>query len=372
MGNEQNINVKNNEKTGRGLFYGVIAVATFIVMAVGATFAYFTATTNSGNAAVETGSTTLQLKYISYGSGWMNRDLIPADTAVVEYSFENQDDSTISNAEGLNNALCKDDFGNSICSVYVFQVYNGANSPQSVSIDLVSEANSFYNLSAMAYQISLPTDTEALATYNDTTGLNGTLDPTFRKGNEEEGTTDDLINVVDNNETVLNEGTDIENNQYSPIYINRAGVVKTLLKYVDPENTSSLLPSVAIPVATVGDVNNLIPEKNMENLGTENLKARSSTVGSNIEIGGGEVKTFALVLYISNLNSDQTLYDAAKTFTGRVIVGSGDGSTGVSGTINATLREGALDGLQSNQTSQSGGSTGGNGGEPSGGETQQP
>ena len=79
----------------------------------------------------------------------MNRDLIPADTAVVEYSFENQDDSTISNEESLNNALCKDDFGNSICSVYVFQVYNGANSPQSVSIDLVSEANSFYNLSAM-------------------------------------------------------------------------------------------------------------------------------------------------------------------------------------------------------------------------------
>ena len=30
------------ENKGRGLFYGVIAIATFIVMAVGATFAYFT------------------------------------------------------------------------------------------------------------------------------------------------------------------------------------------------------------------------------------------------------------------------------------------------------------------------------------------
>ena len=44
---------------GKGLFYGVIAVATFIIMAVGATFAYFTATTNSANTAVQTGSTVL-------------------------------------------------------------------------------------------------------------------------------------------------------------------------------------------------------------------------------------------------------------------------------------------------------------------------
>ena len=53
-----------NELKGRGLFYGVIAVATFIIMAVGATFAYFTATTNSANTSVQTGSTTLQLHYI--------------------------------------------------------------------------------------------------------------------------------------------------------------------------------------------------------------------------------------------------------------------------------------------------------------------
>ena len=58
-------------------------------MAVGATFAYFTASTSSSSNAVQTGSTSLQLKYISYNEGWMNNDLIPADTTVVEYSFEN-------------------------------------------------------------------------------------------------------------------------------------------------------------------------------------------------------------------------------------------------------------------------------------------
>ena len=53
-----------NEFKGRGLFYAVIAIATFIIMAVGATFAYFTASTNSANTSVQTGSTTLQLQYI--------------------------------------------------------------------------------------------------------------------------------------------------------------------------------------------------------------------------------------------------------------------------------------------------------------------
>ena len=222
----------NNERQGRGLFYGVIALATFIVMAVGATFAYFTATTNSGDAAVQTGSTTLQLKYISYGSGWMYKDLIPADTNVVEYSFENQNDSTITNETDLNNALCKDDFGNSICSAYVFQVYNGANSPQSVSIDVVSDENSFYNLYAMAYEISVPTDPEAIAAYNEPS----VLDPKFRKTADQEG--DDLINVVDNSNQTLVEGTDIAHNQYTPVYLNRSTTVKTLLKHIDTANGS--------------------------------------------------------------------------------------------------------------------------------------
>ena len=147
---ENKKNVILTENRGRGLFYGVIAIATFIIMAVGATFAYFTATTESMNNTVQTGSTTLQLKYISYGEAWTKKDLIPADTMVVEYSIENQSDVTISNEvtdeDGEvtypingNNTLCKDDYGNSICSVYVFQVTNSAASPQNVSLNVVSE-----------------------------------------------------------------------------------------------------------------------------------------------------------------------------------------------------------------------------------------
>ena len=364
--NNQNVNINNNgEKRGRGLFYSVIAVAVFIVMAVGATFAYFTATTNSGERAVQTGSTTLQLKYVSYETAWMHNDLIPADSDIVEYSFEFQNNSTISNSTDLNNTLCKDDYGNSICSVYVFQVYNGANSPQNVNISLVSEDNTFYNLYAMGYEISIPTVDSDLNTYNsydDPENASTSLDPALRKSSADAETIG-IINVVDNAGTVLdfrNDGEDMPtataNNRFYPVYVNRAGTVKTLLKYKNGEN--SLTPSVDVHVTTVNEPQGLIPEKAVENLGNENAAARTSLIGSSIEIGGGEVKTFAIVLYIKNLESDQTIYDANKTFSGRVVVGSGDGTVGVSGSIGS-MTSGDL---QSHQSS-------GSGTEPSGGNT---
>lgn len=341
--------IKDNERKGRGLFYGVIAIATFIIMAVGATYAYFTATTNSGEASVRTGSTTLQLKYISYGDGWMNTDLIPVTSNIAEYSFENQNDTTLGEQDTLNNILCKDDFGNSICSVYVFQVYNNANSPQSVSISLVSTNNTFANLWTMAYALSLPTDSEQLALYepNDE-NHNGMFDPQFRKGNEDpESDTSNLINVTDANGNILSEGTNIMQNQYTPIYVNRKGVVKTLLRIKDSSNESSRIPS-NVKVALPTDASTRV------------------TVADDITINGGELSTFALVLYIQETGDDQTAVDAAMEFTGQVVVGSGDGSTGVTGTISAFNGEG----LQSQEGSGSGSEP--SGGEPSGGEPQTP
>lgn len=327
-------NQKNviSENKGRGLFYGVIAIATFIIMAVGATFAYFTATTQSMNSAVQTGSTTLQLKYISYGSAWMAKDLIPADTAIVEYSFESQNDTTITDESTRSNALCKDDFGNSICSVYVFQVTNSANSPQEVSLEVVSETNGFSALNAMAYEINLPED---LTKYNSEEKLNKTGDPIFRTGSTDE--TEGAIDVVDG------DGKILESTLYNEIYINRDDVSKTLLKWVesrDDENQTVVLKPA---------IDRLIVPITEDNQYSE-AKVRTAKIADKITIEGKETKTFALVLYIKNANVDQTVTDAAKEFTGQVVVSSGEGTGGVSGQINAfTSDENASDNLQSNQ-----------------------
>lgn len=328
---DNNQNQKNNifsETKGRGLFYGVIAIATFIVMAVGATFAYFTATTQSMNSAVQTGSTTLQLKYISYGTAWSKSDLIPANTAVVEYSVEKQHDETTTteaDEDGVystngNNTLCKDDFGNSICSVYVFQVTNSANSPQSVSLNVVSQVNGFASLNAMAYEIALPEDR---TNYDKVEGANGVNDPIFADGDSDE--TPNAVKVTDGYGTVLAAS------QYTPIYINRNGVTKTLLQYVESKEEDKIIKRPAIDRALVS-----LAEEGADLMEAEQ---RTAKIADDIEIEGGETKTFAIVLYIKNANIDQTETDAEKTFQGQVVVSSGDGSSGVSGSIGLVTEE---------------------------------
>lgn len=327
---EEKRNYVLKENQGRGLFYAVIAIATFIIMSVGATFAYFTATTQSTNTSVSTGSTTLELQYISYETAWSKNDLIPAGTAIVQYSVENQNDTTTSTPateEGVylkngNNTMCKDDYGNSICSVYVFQVTNSAQSPQSVSLNIVSEDNGFTNLNAMAYELSVEEENKDV--YKSEEAGNGVNDPIFRKNASD--LTEGAITVTDGN------GTMIEDPNYKPILINRKGVSKSLLEYITTEDDGttkkgSALDRQLVTVATEED-----KQKKSEE--------RMTRIADGIEIEGAETKTFAIVLYIKNLDDvDQTDEDAAKNFTGQVVVSSGDGNKGVSGYIKAALEQ---------------------------------
>ena len=117
MDNERN-------KNGRGIFYGVIGVATLVVAIIGATFAYFTATVSSngneitGNAAsvsfglrVEREETTDQT----------NGGLIPMSNSMVESAVNL---GGLPGGTGSNKAACVDDNGNSVCQIYKVTVTN--------------------------------------------------------------------------------------------------------------------------------------------------------------------------------------------------------------------------------------------------------
>ena len=105
--------MNNENKKGRGIFYGVIGVATLVVAIIGATFAYFTATqtndnTITGNAAsinfglkVERAETTDQT----------NGGLIPMSNTMVEKAVS-------------ATTPCKDDNGNSVCQIYKITLTN--------------------------------------------------------------------------------------------------------------------------------------------------------------------------------------------------------------------------------------------------------
>lgn len=332
------VNKKEQEK-GKGTFYGIIAFAVFIIMAVGATFAYFTASTNSVSGSVRTGSTTLKLDFISYESAWVSKRLIPAYTNVVEYSVEKRPD------DNSGKKMCIDDYGNEICSIYVFQVRNNANSPQNVFISLQSEENEFENLTAMLYKVSKGNGYSNSEPANDP-------DPVFvssinsATGGECADTDNDCVQVVDGvgsylypkGDSIYSGGNDVG---FEPIYVNRLGVVKELQSVTTEETTgeegnetttTTTTPSIAVKVPAVGEE-----------------AVRLSDAITLHGVGEGNVlnyETFMIILYIKDTGTNQNESDANKNFSGTVVVSGGDGTVGVTGTIGGVNKD-DYTGLQS-------------------------
>lgn len=103
---------ENNNK-GRGVFYGVIGVATLVVAIIGATFAYFTASATNG-ANVITGKMAnigfdLAVEKVVDPGAVGGRGMIPMSNTMVEAAA---------------NASCTDAAGNAVCQIYKVTVTN--------------------------------------------------------------------------------------------------------------------------------------------------------------------------------------------------------------------------------------------------------
>lgn len=355
----EQVNVREKEK-GKGTFYGIIAFAVFIIMAVGATFAYFTASTNSVSGSVRTGSTTLKLDFISYESAWISQNLIPAATNVVEYSVEKRPD------DNSGKPMCIDDYGNEICSLYVFQVRNNANSPQDVFVSLQSEENNFENLTAMLYRVHYKDENAASAS-----APSFSPDPIFvssensdgevAEGEEPDpciGENNSCVQVKDGGGGDLYPKGDARYSDptvpdvgFVPVYVNRLNVVKELQSVTTTETTgeegsqtttTTTTPSIAVKVPAVGE-----PAVRLSDAVT--LHGLGEANESNYE-------TFMIVLYIKETGDSQNGRDDQSTFSGTVIVSGGDGTVGVTGTIGGVDKD-DFTGLQSDtntNTTQSG------------------
>lgn len=117
---------KNN---GRGIFYGVIGVATLVVAIIGATFAYFTATatnnaTITGNMATITFSLAVEKVTTAdeaYGG------MIPMSNNMIEAAVKGGSTTKNDVADDGNDKpeICVDDNGNAVCQIYKISVVNG-------------------------------------------------------------------------------------------------------------------------------------------------------------------------------------------------------------------------------------------------------
>ena len=287
--NEQKVD-NNNENKGRGLFYFVIALAIIIIAAVGATYAYFTATTNSSTNQISAGSTAVSLN-MTVDSARIKENLIPVADNIAEYSYamqsneeaqytydcktysiegdETSECQTYYTAEDADaeehrtktaNAVCTDDSGADLCSTYTFTISNPITSPQTLSFSLYTTENTFENL--------------YYALYKDVSGVR----------------------------TRVSEA--------GAVNVSSGG-------YVDIE-----------PITLTADENATeeeIAEINAQNLEYSNLLHQT--------IAQDESATYTLIVWIHEIEDNQTDADGNKNFSGYIEVKSGDSERGVTGQI---------------------------------------
>ena len=106
------------ENNGKGIFYGVIGVATLVVAIIGATFAYFTATaSNSTTIAGNAASVGLKLDVVHVSTA-ANKGLVPQKEAALPAAMKG-----VNSTAGADDA-CVDANGNTVCQVYKITVQN--------------------------------------------------------------------------------------------------------------------------------------------------------------------------------------------------------------------------------------------------------
>ena len=129
----------NENNNGRGLFYGVIGVATLIVAIIGATFAYFSVSANIANNSDIAGST-VELSDTTI-AGTLTRvppstvSMVPLKTADLQRGIT-----------GEGGQQCIDANGAKVCDIYTLTINNTSKAPVSLAGNLTITATDMADL----------------------------------------------------------------------------------------------------------------------------------------------------------------------------------------------------------------------------------
>lgn len=296
--------MENNN--GRGIFYGVIGVATLIVAIIGATFAYFSAQTNTAPNAIQAESAIIQLQIATDEDATnLGSEMIPVEA---DGQTLNQKDgaaalattystlfprfasagSTAGGDEGRE--ACEDLLGNRICSIYTFTVTNPSTASQKIYGFLTVESNTFTNLKYAVFK-GTPTDVTNTLTGNITSGVVA------------DGKGWDVLGTV-----VAPDS----NGNYTTIPA--GGLVKAM----------TATPTTAVTTANTSDAQSYIP----------GMTVTLGPTGS-----GTNSVTYTVLLWIEETGEDQTAGDSfedagtPKAFAGGILVNTSGGGDGVTATL---------------------------------------
>lgn len=131
-------------KNGNGIFLGVVSVATLIVAIIGATFAYFSASTQSEENSVEVGAYEFKLSLSMnqiYPEGASPSGLIPLNPDTVIEGAEAPNNINLLYALNVAQNKCIDDNGLQVCALYQVEIDNQATNPVTLSGQIRTTSN---------------------------------------------------------------------------------------------------------------------------------------------------------------------------------------------------------------------------------------
>ena len=157
----------DNNKS-RGIFLGVLSVATLIVSIIGATFAYFVASASGNTDKVQAGAASVAGTLTLSETVDYRQNMIPVTETIMKTSYKRTDAATgtgTGRCEGYSAAG-----GNTVynlCSIYQFTVSNTASIAQTIYASLTANTNTFTNLKYCIFEGEAGTsDTEKVACRN--------------------------------------------------------------------------------------------------------------------------------------------------------------------------------------------------------------
>lgn len=360
--------MENNErKNNRGVFYAIMGVATLVITLIGATFAYFVATTNSAVNAITAGSTTVTLTFddntvgntkVDTTSGnskalhlvtdnageqlttGIRNSMVPIDTVCTTAEMSMNDGRKCT--EGDGNTLnifatgkytdtiatnyryagagehdCRDANGNSICSVYSFTVTNPANVSQTIYPTFKVKSNGFVNLKYAVFK-GTPAQVDASTKQWD---VNGTVVTTNMTTFGASATANGGVSFANTISTTVERKKVIANPGDLVISARPVGA--------DGANETWLESQVS------GNYNTISGE-------TMSTTAMSSEDKSNIAanwnrlvqiLDPNESLTYTMIFWIEETYTNQSPADMTKNFEAQVLFTTEGNGTGVTGSL---------------------------------------
>lgn len=149
-----------DKRKKKQIFTLIVFVAIIILIGVGSTFAYFSATVSSGESAIDIGAAVYEVDLLD-DTSLIKSDIIPSKEKYVDMAIDRLDE----NGEFIrpyeedgktitDHTVCIDDNLNEICSIYTFTVQNPMTEMElPLYITIVPSVNTFTNLKFKVIEI---------------------------------------------------------------------------------------------------------------------------------------------------------------------------------------------------------------------------